>query len=179
MEPPGLKSGVPRGGILERLLSILALKGKDFGRESINHNSGHMRKRTKAREFTLQVLYQMDITGDDYVLSLDNFWKEHEQENIEQDVKSFTTELVKGVADNLEAINKEIIRYATNWELKRIAAVDRNVLRLSCYELIFRDDIPAKVSINEAIELAKKYSSPEAGKFVNGILDKVKLEKNK
>jgi transcription antitermination factor NusB len=138
-----------------------------------------MRKRTKAREFTLQVLYQMDITGDDYVLSLDNFWKAHEQENIEQDVKNFTTELVKGVAENLEAINKEIIRYATNWELKRIAAVDRNVLRLSCYELIFRDDIPAKVSINEAIELAKKYSSPEAGKFVNGILDKVKLEKNK
>ena len=138
-----------------------------------------MRKRTKAREFALQVLYQMDITGDDYVLSLDNFWKEHEQENIEQDVKFFTTELVKGVAENLEAINKEIIRHATNWELKRIAAVDRNVLRLSCYELIFRDDIPAKVSINEAIELAKKYSSPEAGKFVNGILDKVKLEKNK
>jgi transcription antitermination factor NusB len=138
-----------------------------------------MRKRTKAREFALQVLYQMDITGDDYALSLDNFWKAHEEENIEQDVKNFTTELVKGVAENLEVINKEIIRYATNWELKRIAAVDRNVLRLSCYELIFRDDIPAKVSINEAIELAKKYSSPEAGKFVNGILDKVKLEKNK
>ena len=138
-----------------------------------------MRKRTLAREFAVQILYQMDITRDDYAVSLENFWKAYTEEAIEEDIKNFTNELVKGVADNLPEIDKKINQYATNWELKRMAVVDRNILRLSCYELMFRDDIPAKVSINEAIELAKKYSGLEAGSFVNGILDKIKLEKNK
>lgn len=138
-----------------------------------------MRRRTKAREFTLQVLYQMDITGDSYDAALENFWQAHSQEFIEAEVKNFMSELVKGVADNLEAINKKVSQYATNWELKRMAVVDRNILRLGCYELMLRDDIPPKVSINEAVELAKKYSGPEAAKFVNGILDKIKSEKEK
>ena len=81
--------------------------------------------------------------------------------------------------ENLEEIYKKIIQYATNWRLERMAHVDRNILRLGSYELIFRKDIPPKVSINEAVELAKKFSGPEAGKFVNGILDKIKLETNK
>jgi transcription antitermination factor NusB len=138
-----------------------------------------MRKRTQAREFALQILYQMDITGDQCDVALDNFWLAHVQENINNQVKDFTCALVKGVADNLEAINQKISRYATNWELQRMAVVDRNILRLGSFELIFRPDIPAKVSINEAVELAKKYSGQEAAKFVNGILDKVKLEQNK
>ena len=141
--------------------------------------SFNMRKRTKAREFALQVLYQIDITHDDYATCLEVFWNAHLEDNIEEEVKKFTTELIKGVTENLEIINEKISRYANNWELKRMAVVDRNVLRISCYELMFCDDIPAKVSINEAIELAKKYSNLEAGKFVNGILDKIKLEKNK
>ena len=138
-----------------------------------------MRKRTKAREFAVQILYKMDITHDDYAMSLENFWKALTEEDTGEDIKNFTNELVKGVADNLAEIDKKINQYATNWELKRMAVVDRNILRLSCYELMFREDIPAKVSINEAIELAKKYSGLEAGSFVNGILDKIKLEKNK
>lgn len=138
-----------------------------------------MRKRTKSREFALQILYQMDISGDNYEVSLDNFWQARAQikEKIEEEVKSFTHQLVKGVADNLEKIDAKISQYATNWQLKRIAVVDRNILRLGGFELMFRDDIPPKVSINEAVELAKKYSSIEASKFVNGILDKIKLEK--
>jgi len=138
-----------------------------------------MRKRTLAREFALQVLYQIDITHDSCDISLDNFWQAHSEENIEEGIKKFTDELVKGATVNLAAIDAKIVQYATNWQLKRMAVVDRNILRIGCFELTFRDDIPFKVSINEAVELAKKYSSLEAGKFVNGILDKINLEKDK
>jgi transcription antitermination factor NusB len=138
-----------------------------------------MRKRTRAREFALQILYQIDITHDNCDASLDNFWQAHSQENIEEEIKDFTSALVKGTLDNLTLINEKISQYATNWQLKRMAVVDRNILRMSCFELIFREDIPPKVSINEAVELAKKYSGLDAGKFVNAILDKVQLEKNK
>lgn len=138
-----------------------------------------MRKRTQAREFALQILYQIDITRDSYDVSLNNFLAANSEENIDEQVKSFTGELVKGVADNLEVIDKKIAQYAANWQLQRMAVVDRNIMRLSSYELIFRQDIPPKVSINEAVELAKKYSGLEAAKFVNGILDKIKSEQNK
>jgi transcription antitermination factor NusB len=127
-----------------------------------------MRKRTQAREFATQILYQIDITGDKLEIALDNFWPGYED-----------PVLVRGTLLNLESIDKELVQYANNWQLKRMAVVDRNILRLSCYELLFRPDIPPKVSINEAVELAKKYSGPEAGKFVNGILDKIKSEKKK
>jgi len=138
-----------------------------------------MRKRTRAREFALQVLYQVDITHDAYDVALNNFWQAHIDEDIDNDSKSFAAEIVKGVVDNLEEIDKKISAYATNWQLKRMAVVDRNILRMSCFELVFREDIPPKVSINEAVELAKKYSGIEAGKFVNAIADKIKLEKKR
>lgn len=136
-----------------------------------------MRKRTRAREFALQVLYQIDITSDNADAALDNFWQSHQNEEIENDLKQFTSELVKGVRDNLVLIDEKISKYAANWHLKRMAVVDRNILRLGVCELIMRQDIPPKVSINEAVEIAKRYSSIEAGKFVNAILDKIKLEK--
>lgn len=132
-----------------------------------------MRKRTLARNFALQILYQIELTGDSYSQSLDNFWQEQEDE-VEDEVKNFSSELVKGVRDNVDAIDKKITEHATNWEISRMAVIDRNILRLSCYELVYRGDIPPKVSINEAVDLAKKYSGVEAGKFVNGILDKIK-----
>lgn len=138
-----------------------------------------MRKRTKAREFALQVLYQIDITDDNCDTSLADFWAAHSQESIQEELKSFTADLVKGVADNFKVIDEKISQYAANWQLERMAVVDRNIIRISCFELMFRDDIPPKVSINEAVELAKKYSGLEAGKFVNAILDKVMLEKGK
>jgi len=138
-----------------------------------------MRKRTLAREFALQVLYQMDITGDTPERALDNFWANKEGEEIEAALKEFSSELVKGVAGNLEEIDKKIVQFAANWQLKRMAIVDRNIMRLGAFELIYREDIPPKVAINEAVELAKKFSGLESGKFVNAILDKVKLEKNK
>lgn len=138
-----------------------------------------MRKRTRAREFALQILYQVDITRDNYESSLNNFWQAHQEEQIEEELKEFSALLVKGTVANLKVIDAKISQYATNWQLQRMAVVDRNIMRMSCFELLFCGDIPPKVSINEAVELAKKYSSLEAGKFVNAILDKVKLEKSK
>ena len=138
-----------------------------------------MRKRTRAREFALQILYSMDITRANCGESLNTFWQAHSEEEIDEELKKFTAELVAGAAENIKTIDAKISQYATNWQLERMAVVDRNVMRLGCFELMFRDDIPPKVSINEAVELAKKYSGLEAGKFVNAILDKVKLEKDK
>ncbi|MFA4889738.1 MAG: transcription antitermination factor NusB [Candidatus Omnitrophota bacterium] len=138
-----------------------------------------MRKRTQSREFALQVLYQIDITKDDYQQALDNFWQNNVLEVITDDIKDFTAELVKGTSENMEAMDAKISQYATNWQLERMAYVDRNILRLGCYELVFRSDIPPKVAINEAVDLAKKFSGSEAGKFVNAILDKIKIEKGR
>jgi transcription antitermination factor NusB len=138
-----------------------------------------MRKRTVAREYALQVLYQLDITNDAPENALENFWSNHKEEEVDAALKEFSSELVQGVAENLEEIDKKIVKYAANWQLKRMAVVDRNIMRLGCFELLYREDIPPKVSINEAVELAKKFSGIESGKFVNAILDKVKLEKNK
>lgn len=138
-----------------------------------------MRRRTKAREFALQVLYQMDITCDSSDTALADFWQAHQEQDFTESVRGFTAELVRGTVDNLAVIDAKISQYATNWQLKRMAVVDRNILRLASYELVYRSDIPPKVSINEAVELAKKYSGSEAGKFVNAILDKIKQELNK
>lgn len=136
-----------------------------------------MRKRSRAREFALQVLYQLDITGDSPDSALESFWQAHAEEEIDPESMAFTASLVKGARENISSIDLKISQYAANWQLERMAVVDRNIMRLSCYELIFCQDIPPKVSINEAVELAKKYSGPQAGKFVNAILDKIKLEK--
>ena len=138
-----------------------------------------MRKRTLAREYALQILYQIDMTKDIPDKALDNFWLNHKDEEISSDLKDFTASLVKGSVDNMEAIDKKIAQYAENWQLKRMAVVDRNIMRIGCFELIYCKDIPPKVSINEAVELAKKFSGAEAGKFVNAIMDKVKIEKEK
>jgi len=138
-----------------------------------------MRKRTLARECALKVLYQMDITNSSIDDLKDTFWSMCAGREISADVKEYFLILIEGVSRNISPIDKKISHYATNWQIKRMAVVDRNILRIGCFELLFRDDIPPKVAINEAVELAKKYSSPEAGKFVNGVLDKVKSEKEK
>ncbi|MFA6350682.1 MAG: transcription antitermination factor NusB [Candidatus Omnitrophota bacterium] len=138
-----------------------------------------MRKRTRSREFALQVLYRMDVTGDPSGESLDNFWLSLADEETESQIKDFTAQLVKGVEENRKIIDEKVSYYAANWQLERMAVVDRNILRLATYEILMRPEIPPKVSINEAIELAKKFSDVEASKFVNGILDKIKLEKDK
>ena len=138
-----------------------------------------MRKRTKAREYVLQMLYQVDITRGAWQEILENFWATQDREEISSELKDFSAQLLQGVVDHLEEIDKKISKYAANWELERMAFVDRNIMRLGCFELIFRADIPPKVAINEAVELAKKYSGSESGKFVNAILDQIKIEQKK
>jgi len=134
-----------------------------------------MRKRTKARQLALQILYCIDITGDDSTAALDKMLPAALQ-NEEPEVKQFSSDFVKGILKNRDKIDKKISEYAKNWKLKRVAVVERNVLRQGCFELLYRADIPPKVAINEAIELAKRFSGQEAGKFVNGILDKIRKD---
>jgi transcription antitermination factor NusB len=138
-----------------------------------------MRKRTKAREYVLQMLYQVDITGGTWQEVLESFWEVNQEQEDSQELKGFSAQLLEGVIAHLEEIDKKISKYATNWQLERMAFVDRNIMRLGCFELLFRQDIPPKVAINEAVELAKKYSGLEAGKFVNAILDQIKIAKEK
>lgn len=130
-----------------------------------------MRKRTKAREYALQILYAVDITKDDPTDCVERFWEGNEESSGE--VKKFAASLVLGVSDNKKEIDRMIAKYATNWQLDRMAVIDRNVLRFATYELLYAKDIPPKVSINEAIDIAKKFGGPDSGKFVNGVLDKI------
>jgi len=133
-----------------------------------------MRKRTQSREIALKILYQVDVSPQDAKAAIDDFMNHNE--DLGADIKEFSCRLVTGTMDNLEAIDKNIAEFAANWELKRMAIVDRNILRLACFELMFLEDIPSKVTINEAVELAKKYGGIDSGKFINGILDKINKE---
>ncbi len=111
------------------------------------------------------------MTRRDIVAASGKFWDE--EDPFDDNVREFTQRLVDGVAANVEAIDAKISHYAANWQIKRMAVIDRNILRLGVYELLHTSDIPPKVTINEAVELAKKYGDLESGKFVNGILDKI------
>ena len=130
-----------------------------------------MRKRTKAREYTLKILYQAEMTRRQISLTAENFWNQGDL--ADRTVREFAQRLTSGVEQHLKEIDDKISLYATNWQLKRMAVIDRNVLRIGTFELLHTGDIPPKVSINEAVELAKKYGDLESSKFVNGILDKI------
>jgi N utilization substance protein B len=128
-------------------------------------------KRRKAREHALQILFQLDIRKEKPSATvLKHFWAEY---NPDDEVKAFAEEIVKGTYKHFEKINSLIIQCAKNWSLDRMAVVDRNVLRMAVYEILYRMDIPTSVTINEAIEIAKKYGTDDSGAFVNGILDSV------
>ncbi len=128
-----------------------------------------MGSRHQSRERALQILFQYDIHGKPDVW-LDEFW---EQCQATEDVRSFAEQLVSGVLGHKNDLDALIGKYATNWKVSRMQIVDRNILRIGAYELLWLDEVPAKVTVNEAIELAKDFGDEEAAKFVNGILDKV------
>ncbi len=128
-------------------------------------------RRRLARECALQILFQYDFTKKRPDReSLERFWS---QKEVEPSIKEFAEEISFGAIDNLEEIDKLISSVAVNWSLERMACVDRNILRLATYEMLYRNDIPPLVTINEAIEIAKKYSTEEAPQFINGILDRI------
>ena len=130
-----------------------------------------MRKRTQARELALQLLYQLDLRGEEVVPELKETIKNTPGD---PEVTAFANDLVFGWWENRTAIDAKIEEVARNWQIGRMAAIDRNILRLSTYELLHRDDVPPLVTINEAIELAKKFSTRNSGPFVNGILDNIR-----
>lgn len=132
-----------------------------------------MRKRTMARECALQVLYQIDITSDKPEAALQNYWSSNEQP---EQIIEFATRIVDGAYKNKDEIDSLITKYAENWTISRMAIVDRNILRMSIFELLHCPDVPPKVCINEAVDLAKKFGDAESGKFVNGILDRIHKE---
>lgn len=129
-----------------------------------------MGKRRQSRELAVQFLYQIDMSGR---IDMESFWKEQE---VPEDVKEFSNRIIKKVIEEKKEIDKLISSYTTNWDIVRISVVDRNVLRAAISELLYMEDIPPIVSINEAVDIAKKYGTSESGKFVNGILDKIRLE---
>ena len=157
-----------------------------------------MGKRREARERAVQFLFQHDLNPPpELEKALDQFWETQRAAAIaeekgtatwgqplelppptadEEEVRRFAEPLIRGTLEHREEADEIIKRHARNWELHRMAAVDRNILRLAIYEMLHRNDIPPVVSINEAVDIAKKFSTQDSGKFVNGILDKVKSE---
>ena len=127
--------------------------------------------RRLSREYALQILYSVDVCKLESEDAQKSFWKDRKSG---KKVLEFATTLVEGTLKNLPQIDSLIVKYARNWDLHRMASIDRNILRQATFEILYLLDIPINVIINEAVELAKKYSTEESGKFVNGILDKIK-----
>ena len=132
-----------------------------------------MGKRRRARESAVQYHFWRDLqhgTGPEKIEDFFEFCP------VKPSVREFAQPLIEGMIAHLPEIDERICRYAENYEFNRISAVDRNILRLAIYEMLHRDDIPPVVSINEAIELAKTYGGSDSGRFVNGILDRVRKD---
>jgi len=126
--------------------------------------------RRLAREYSLQILYALDVCNLEAGEVQKSFWEGHKSG---RKVMEFATTIVEGTLKNLPQIDSLIAKYARNWDLHRMASIDRNILRQATFEILCLSDIPINVIINEAVELAKKYSTGESGGFVNGILDKI------
>ena len=157
-----------------------------------------MGKRREARERAVQFLFQHDLNPPENLdRALNEFWDTQRAAAIagekgpatwgqpvelppptaeEVEMRLFADPLIRGALEHRDAIDEHIKKHAKNWEFHRIATVDRNIMRLAIYEMLFREDIPPIVSINEAVDIAKKFSTEDSGKFVNGILDKVRGE---
>jgi len=130
-------------------------------------------RRRKSREFALQVLYQLNMTKEDADRALAQF-----QENFspQGEVDEFLKRIVLGVLEHRGELDRLIEQYLENWRLDRINVIDRNILRMALYELLYCEEIPPKVTINEAIDLGKRYGSEDSGSFINGILDRIQNE---
>jgi N utilization substance protein B len=133
-----------------------------------------MGKRRKAREVALQLLYQLDVQGEaNPEPHLPEFWTRHP---VDREAREFAEILIRGTKLHEPKIDELITQYAQNWELDRMAVVDRNILRQGIFELLWMEDVPSKVAINEALEVAKKFSTQESSRFINGILDRIHKE---
>ena len=137
--------------------------------------------RRKAREASLQLLYEIDLGHKDAQKVLDREaypWidqvtqEEEPPENLPQ-IEEFARQIVEGVSRNVREIDQLIESHSTHWKISRMALVDRNILRMAVFEILYCEDIPPSVSINEAIEIAKRFGTEESGSFINGVLDHI------
>jgi N utilization substance protein B len=126
--------------------------------------------RRKGRSVAVQILYQLEMNGQDIEQNLPVFWEHHVYDDA---IRDFAERIARGVLENRQSIDTLIVDTTKNWSLERIAPIDRNILRAAIYEILYCDDIPYKVTLNEAIELGKKYGSDKSGAFINGVLDSV------
>ena len=129
-----------------------------------------MASRHQARERAVQILFQYDIHGQAGPW-LDDFWIQYP---LAEELRGFAERLVAGVRDHRKELDTLIGSFATNWKVNRMPIIDRNILRMGCFELLHVPEVPAKVTLNEAIELAKRFSTAESGGFVNALLDKIR-----
>lgn len=133
-----------------------------------------MGRRRKARELALQLLYELDLRGEDDIgPTADEFW---ERQRAPEEVRAYADALVRGTKAHQAKIDGLISRFAERWDLERMAVVDRNILRAAIFELMGESDVPPKVAINEALEIARKFSTEESTRFINGVLDRVRRE---
>lgn len=181
----------------KRQLHIFEQRGIFVCHLRLSRHSLVMGLRREARERAVQFLFQHEMNPpEDLEHALETFWLSQGAAAIaaedkptwgqkrevlpptaeEAALRLFAEPLIRGTIEQRERLDDEIKKHAKNWDLHRLAAVDRNILRLAIYEMLFRDDIPPVVSINEAVDIAKKFSTVDSGKFVNGLLDKVKSE---
>ncbi len=130
----------------------------------------NMDRRTRARELTMQALYQLNVQGPDLFEFLDRSFAEADEDDF---VRKLASDWTKGTWENLEQCDEPIIASTIKWQFTRLSPVDKSILRLAVYQLKFCPDIPPKVVINEAIELAKKFSTDKSPAFVNGVLDAI------
>jgi transcription antitermination protein NusB len=132
-----------------------------------------MGPRRKAREYALQMLFQWDITKDSIDQIISTFWENHEELPATME---FANKLARGAIEHVERIDALIAKHAEHWRMDRMATVDRNLLRLATQEFLYDVETPKSVVINEAIEIARRFSSQESPQFINGILDSIRKE---
>jgi transcription antitermination factor NusB len=130
-----------------------------------------MRKRTQSREYALQLLYRLELNPEPIEESLASFWEGNAESDAE--VRTFTERLVRETVSNLETINPLIETAMEHWDLTRVVLIDKLIMQLAVAEFFHLKDIPPKVTLNEAVNLAKKFSQEDSGKFVNGVLDRI------
>jgi transcription antitermination protein NusB len=129
-----------------------------------------MGNRRKARELAMQALFSFDVCQDDSEIEIQRFLKNYTPS---EQVLPFFQKLITGVLENRKDLDKLIETYSNNWKISRMSCVDRNILRVAIFEMIHLKDIPPKVSINEAIDIGKKFGTDDSGSFINGILDSI------
>ncbi|MBI4743607.1 MAG: transcription antitermination factor NusB [Actinobacteria bacterium] len=131
-----------------------------------------MIERRRSRRTALELLYQVEVVG----ASVNKIIENHQENNKEYPLSEFSLKLVTGIYKHIEEIDQTIESYTDNWSIERMPILDRNIIRMCLYEMLYEDDIPFSVSINEAVELAKTYSTAESSKFVNGVLGKIAID---